>query len=280
MQPADDLEALGLSADLSIEEFLAGGNRLHTNQVNNGMCFFLGGNGEEGGSVADWDPSTLYRQAVNNLALMKVAFTDTLSATVSEWCKSWGVPFDARLPSDNVTSDLVTPLPHEVHMEILSRNALDLALYDHARFRSGRSYWNPRSVLRVVLGAGTPISEVPGRMGFHDTEDGLAWLREGGCGEINCFSEGLTCTIGLGIYTLTGGYPLDRVKITINGSLIQPHIQGVDDRDFVLSFKHTLVPGLNRINIWPPVFISVSELHPGSGDHRKLSFAVRTVSFY
>jgi hypothetical protein len=244
------------------------------------MCFFLGGDNEEGGSVTDWDPATLYQEAVKNLSLMKVAFTDTLAATLNEWCKSWGVPFDVRLPTDNVTTDLAVPLSHDVHMEILRRNALDLALYDHARFHSGHAYWNTRSVFRVVLGAGTPAAEVPGRMGFHNTEEGLAWIREGACGEINCFSEGLTCTIGLGISTITGGYPLDRVKITVNGSLVQPQIESIGKQDFAVSFKHTLVPGLNRVSIWPPVFIMVSELHPGSGDHRKLSFAVKNVSFY
>ena len=279
-RPETELEPLGLREGFSIDEFLACENRLLVNQISNGMCFFLAGNIEEGGSFADWDPATLYQEAVKNLGLMKVAFTDTLSATLNEWSKSWGVPFEVKVPSDNVTTDLVAPLSHDVHMEILRRNALDLALYDHARFRSGHAYWNARSVFRVVLGAGTPVAEVPGRMGFHDTEEGLAWIREGGCGEINCFSEGLTCTIGLGIYTITGGYPLDRIKITVNGSPVQPQIESIDRHDFALSFKHELVPGLNRINIWPPVFILVSELHPGSGDHRKLSFAVKNVSFY
>jgi hypothetical protein len=279
MQPPAELEPLGLHHGFSIEEFLEGKASLLVNQVTNGMTFFLGGNSQEGGVSTDCDHTTLYQEAVRNLSLVKVAFTDTLGTTLNEWCKSWGVPFDIRLPSDNVTSDLAGPLSHEVHMEILRRNALDLALYDYARFRSGHAYWNARSVFRVVLGAGTPIAEVPGRMGFHNTDEGLAWIREGG-GEINCFSEGLTCTIGLNIYTITGGYPLDRVKITVNGSLVRPRIESTDKQDFTLSFKHTLVPGLNRINISPPVFILVNELHPGSGDHRKLSFALKHVSFY
>jgi hypothetical protein len=277
VQPASELKPLGLRENFSIEEFLEGKEPLLVNQVTNGMTFFLGGNSEEGGVSSDWDHATLYQQAVNNLPRMKVAFSDTLSVSVSEWCRSWGVPFDARLPSDNVTSDSIGPLSHEAHMEILRRNALDLALYDYARFH--HAHWNPRSVFRVVLGVGTPVAEVPGRMGFHNTEDGLAWIREGGC-EINCFSEGLTCTIGLGIYALTGGYPVERVKISVNGSPVQPHIDSIEQHDFVFSFKHTLIPGLNRINISPPVFFLASQLHPGSGDHRKLSVAVKNVSFY
>src|SRR3954451_1140167 len=145
---------MGLRPNFSIDEFLDGENPLLVSQITNGMCFFLGGNAEEGGSVTDWDPATLYREAVKNLGLIKVAFTDTLSTTLNEWCRLWGVPFEARLPSDNVTTDMVVPLSHEVHMEILRRNALDLALYDYARFYSGHAYWNARSVFRVFLGAG------------------------------------------------------------------------------------------------------------------------------
>ena len=280
MQPDSELAATGLRQNFSIEEFLETNARVAVNEITNGMCFFLGGDSEEGGLVTERDQATLYERALKNLGLIKVAFSDELAVTINEWGKEWGLPFDLRLPTDNVTSNMEIPVPHNVHLEILRRNSADLALYEFARFRSARAHWNQRSVFRVILGTATPVAEVCGKVGFHDTENGVAWIREGGCGEINCISEGLTCTIALGIYAVTDGYSPDDLKITVNGLEIRYAIEQLDARNYALSFKQSLLPGLNRITILPEVFLSAAELYAGTGDNRKLAIALKTLSFY
>ncbi len=133
-RPTDELAIYGLAKRFTISDFLACRHSEVGQQIDNGMCRFLGSYFDSGDLRVSADPQEFLERAEDTLGTLDVALIEDLELALERWAAGWGIPFAIEIPRENVTWPLQSDEPSGSDLaEIIARNALDIALYNRAR---------------------------------------------------------------------------------------------------------------------------------------------------
>lgn len=295
-QNPGEIQRLGLSAEFSLEEMLDSKTPEIYSQINNGMVRMLCGN------IGLYDPAypTFWKTerqrsalegAILNLERVNFGLSEEMEKSLKLAQRKWSVPYKFLNYRENTTMHDRSRRNKVLVDRVTEMNRMDIALYKKAQQIFHRrcaeledlpatDNINLNCIFQPAIGKSYPISDVPGRQGFHTFEPiDLAWLQESETAEIN-FQIGSDKPVRLEfkIFCITLDYPTDDIAIAVNQNRLQHQFSFVDDKwGWLRSAFFTPIKGINRIEIKMPWCVAATEIDPNSRDKRRLGIALGQV---
>jgi hypothetical protein len=294
--PADEQRRLGLRTGFTFKDFITSRHPELFTQIHNGMTRMLCGDQDFNtpASPRFWavapSPQTT-RAALLTLDSIDFGLTEDMTNTMRIARAAWGIPYDLDTGHENVTNPTAAGPDVECAFEIVSRNAMDLVLYQRAAdlFASRCAYLetNPvtsadcSTVFIPALGEEIAIGAIPGLQGLHEVESsGIAWLDSTQPTRIHFGLAAPAARVRLYGYAIRGDYPIDEIIVELNGAALVTHVRRANDFWFTLETDPVgLRQPLNVLSIRPPYFVPARYADPGSCDPRSLSIALAKVAF-
>ena len=289
-----DPSAFNIAADTSLDAFLDDRTPNLFMQTNNGMCRMLctdepltSGKAHELSTIdnASW----VLDSALETLHRFDFGLVEQMEQTRNLVCRLWSLPFTPDDVAVNATDLTESPATSAHILRIVEMNALDIALYEHAvsLFRKRTQCGTPSIadpygvVFRPELNVPTPVSDVPGRQGFHEYEPvGFAWLNSDVKARLHFHAPADSVRIVLHFYALTANLPFAATILRLNNRKLR-HEVVQHDREWITlqSASVSLARGINVLAIEPPYFLPVRHVNHASSDDRYLSLALATITF-
>jgi hypothetical protein len=287
---------MGLRPGFTFKEFITSRYPGLFTQIHDGMTRMLSGDQDFNtpDSPRFWDvaPSPhVARTALRTLDSIDFGLAEDMPNTMRIARVAWGIPYDLGTGHENVTNPTGISPDVECAFEIVSRNAMDLVLYQHATDlfanRCAQLQTEPaapidRSTIHTpVLGQEAVIGAIPGLQGFHPVEPaGIAWLDSTQLARIHFSLDAPTARIRMYCYAIRGDYPIDEIVVELNGAPLAARVRRTEDFWFSLETDSTgLRQPFNVLSIRPPYFVPVRCTDPNSRDPRSLSIALAKVAF-
>jgi hypothetical protein len=294
--PAAEQRRLGLRIGFTFKDFITSRHPELFTQIHNGMTRMLCGDPDLNtpASPKFWGvaPSPqIARAAFLTLESIDFGLAEDMPNTMRIVRAAWGIPYDLDIGHDNVTNPTGTGPDVECAFDIVSRNAMDLVLYQHAAdlfaARLARIETEPMNTLdrpavhTPDLGTEVTIGTVPGLQGFHEAEpSGIAWLDSTQPARINFRLAATAARVRLYGYAIRGNYPLDEIVIELNGTPLATRVRRSDDFWFTLETDSAeLRQPFNVLSIHPPYFVPARYIDPDSRDPRSLAIALAKLTF-
>ena len=295
-RPPSEQQRLGLQTGFTFNEFITSRHPELFAQIHDGMTRMLCGDPDLNtpDSPKFWNvvPSPQITQAaLLTLDSIDFGLAEDMNNTMQVVRGAWGIPYDLDIGHENVTNPTGTAPDIECSLEIVSCNAVDLALYQHATglFASRRSWLDAKlgaatghSVIHApFLGENVAIGNIPGLQGFHEVEpDDFAWLDSEQPARIHFDLAAPAARIRLYGYAIHKEYPVDEIVIGVNGTQVATHVCRVESPWFTLETDPVaLRHPFNVLSIRPPYFVPVRYVNPDTRDPRSLSIALAKVAF-
>lgn len=295
-QPPAEIERLGLAVGFSLEEMLQSKVPEIYAQVSNGMTRMLCSMHDvvDPNSHSFWETEfdqAILQDAQSNLERIGFGLVEDMPAALKVAQAQWSIPFELQEYSENITHRESSRQELALIGKIASMNRTDLMLYENARKLfytrsaqldggSGQGKVNVTSIFRPVLDREYPLSDVPGRQGFHEFESaGFAWLTAANTAKIHFEVENdIRLRLGFRIYCIVSDYPVADVKIVVNDVHVGHVCLDADDRWVrIISEPFKSIADLNQIRIEMPWCLSVRKIEPQTLDKRRLGIAVASI---
>lgn len=286
---------VGLPDDFSFRDFLDCKHPSIAGQIDSGMCFALARDSNQWPVDSDArghpgiKPPTVatLTSALEALETMDFGICERMADSLSLLSTTWGLPSPLRVFAENRSPDVEIKLAPDELAEVVSRNAMDIALYRigcerfEERLRSAqhgaRNVFTP---MKLSTGRLYRVDELPGREGFHvfQKREKFAWLSVDTPARLHFTAdEGAVAGLALRIYAGAHRYPVDRAKFLVNGE--QPpfawHADGDWGTAFIGPFKSK--QGLNRLEIRPCLRTEGASAY---GDANTMSFAIAALEAF
>jgi hypothetical protein len=287
---------LGLRTNFTFNEFITSRQPELFAQIHDGMTRMLCGDPEINtpDSPKFWNvaPSPqIIRAALLTLDSIDFGLAEDMNNTMRVARGAWGIPYNLNISHENVTNPTGATPDIECSLEIVSRNAMDVVLYQHAAgLFASRCSWldekldavTGRSAIHVpFLGENVVIGSIPGLQGFHEVErGGFAWLDSEQPTRIHFDLAAPAARIRLHGYAIHKEYPVNEIVIEVNGTQVATRVSRVESPWFTLETDPVaLRHPFNVLSIRPPYFVPVRYANPDSRDPRSLSIALAKVAF-
>jgi hypothetical protein len=290
----NDPSAFNIAADTSLETFLDDRTPDVFLQTNNGMCRMLCNDerliyGEAHDFSTLGNASWVLESALETLHRFDFGLAEQMAQTCQLVRTLWDLPFTPDEVVVNTTNEADCPITANQLLRIVEMNTLDIALYQHAaalfreRMRSCTSCAaDPYGIVfQPELNVPTPLSDVPGRQGFHEYEkEGLAWLSDRVQARLRFRAPTDSVRIVLQLYALTADFPAEAITLRLNGNKLRHEVLLRDQEWITLqSAPVSLEASINVLAIEPPYFLPVRYIDRKSNDYRYLSLALATITF-
>lgn len=295
-RPPSEQRRLGLRTGFTFNEFIASRHPELFVQIHDGMTRMLCGDPDLNtpDSPKFWNVAPapqITQAALLTLDSIDFGLAEDMDNTMRVARGAWGIPYDLDIGHENITNPTGTVPDIECSLKIVSCNAMDLVLYQHATglFANRRSWLDAklgaatdRSTIHVpFLGENVAIGNIPGLQGFHEVEHGdFAWLDSEQPARIHFDLAASVARIRLYGYAIHKGYPVDEIVIEVNGTPIATHVSRVESPWFTLKTDPVVLRHpFNVLSIRPPYFVPVRYVNPNARDQRSLSIALAKIAF-
>jgi hypothetical protein len=295
-RPRSEQRRLGLRAGFTFNEFIASRHPELFVQIHDGMTRMLCGDPDLNtpDSPKFWNVAPapqIIQTALLTLDSIDFGLAEDMDNTMRVARGAWGIPYGLDIGHENVTNPTGAAPDTESSLAIVSCNAMDLVLYQHATglFANRRSWLDAklgaaidRSTIHVpFLGENVAIGNIPGLQGFHEVEhDGFAWLDSEQPARIHFDLAAPAARIRLYGYAIHKGYPVDEIAIEVNGTPVATHVSRVETPWFTLETDLVVLHHpFNILSIRPPYFVPVRYVNPDARDLRSLSIALAKIAF-
>jgi hypothetical protein len=222
---------------------------------------------------------------------MRFGIVEKMDDALAELARFLGCPFQLQILDENRTdvmgSGSVSPADIA---KIISLNTLDLSLYrwaeEELRARKGAVYPTKTFLARDQFlfhprpGVVSRISDIPGRLGFHEAEaDQFAWLSASVMPRIHFVLPADPCTLRLTMLKVSPSYPANDCVFRVNGRIVS----AVFHEDPALRYWFNVDVGpihveseVGVLTIEAPYFVPARYISAGSGDRRALGLGLST----
>jgi hypothetical protein len=284
---------LGLRDDFDFRSFIESRNpELHA-QVSDGMTRLLCGV-----AVASMSDRPQFWQSARNpawgeaalrtLSGMDYGLAEDMTNTQRLLRRRWGLRGALDIGRENTTAPAGVEEDFTVVQRIVALNQLDIAVYERAAamFRrragidDGDGVSAPATLFAPPLEKFVRVAEISGRQGFHELDaSGFCWLRGDSPARIHFRPPATRARIELHCYAVTPDYPIERVRLRVNGRAAAARVRWTEPFWFTIETDGVAMPGrVATLAIDPPCFLSVRDVAEGTQDMRYLAIAVQSVS--
>ena len=295
-RPPSEQQRLGLQTGFGFDEFITSRHPELFAQIHDGMTRMLCGDPDLNTpeSPKFWNVAPLpkiIQAALLTLDSIDFGLAEEMNNTMRVARGAWGIPYALDISHENVTNPTGAIPDVECSLAIVSRNAMDLVLYEHAAgLFANRCSWldaklgaatGRSTVYAPPLGEAVTIGSIPGLQGFHEIEDtGIAWLDSEQPTRIHFDVATPTARIQLHGYAIHADYPVGEIVIEVNGTRIAVRVCRAESSWFTLETDPVaLHHPLNVLSIRPPYFLPARYVNPGTRDPRSLSIALAKIAF-
>lgn len=288
------LAEMRLLPGFSFQDFITSDAPALYSQTNDGMCRLLCGDPAltDHEAPAFLDPTlqgAMPGQAMAALERMDFGLVEHMGATLDMMRGLWAVPHRLEENVKNTTGQDDSEQDIDAIHQVIARNTNDIALYERAsalfraRLRLGTNLGDKagHSLFMPRLNEAAIIADIPGRQGFHETEDlGFAWLKSDRPASIHFRAPVTAAAIRfrLRIFCVIPNYSVDRLVLRLNGKPLAHNARNSGDTWCEIETERTtLQPGANELSLDPSHFISLRLLDPATKDERYLAIALQSL---